>query len=131
MSGLHHIYKGPKGQCELIDIYVVEFASNSIREEVIKKFQKRSEINNAKLANLQADRAKTQIQLKRNTALRDALSKIKGDPRNKNKKCEILWKKTDPKDKDREVVVDDFPVFRQTALDMQGRFLSSFENLTL
>ena len=39
--------------------------------------------------------------------------------------------KTDPKDKDREVVVDDFPVFRQTALDMQGRFLSPFENLTL
>ena len=88
MSSLDHIYKGPKGQRELTDICVVEFASNSIREEVIKKFQKRSEINNAKLANLQADRAKTQIQLKRNTALRDALSKIKGDPRNKNKKCD-------------------------------------------
>ena len=96
------------------------------------KFGQRDKSKDTLHGTLHADRAKTQSQLKRNTALRDAMAKLKADPRGaKNKKVEILWKKTDPKDKNREVVIDGICAFRQGVDDISGSFLSPFTDLTI
>ena len=130
-TSIDHIFKGPHGKRELTDICIVEFASNDKRESALKQFEKKSKSDDQNLKGLNIDRVKSQIQLKRNTALRDVLMKIKNDSRNKNKSCEIIWKKSDPKNKDREIHVDNVPVFRQSSIDVQGIFLPPFENLTL
>ena len=76
------------------------------------------------------DRAKTEMQLKRNSALRDAEKKLKALPANKGKKISIVWQKTDTKDRSREVTVNDVSAFIQTPEDMSGIFLSPFSDLS-
>ena len=102
---MDHIYKGPKGNRTLTDICIVETSSYEDRENAIKKFDSRPNPNSKVVGDLKIDRAKTQMQLKRNSSLRDALAKLKADPRNKKENIEIIWKKSDPKDKSREIMV--------------------------
>ena len=85
-----HIFKGPKGQRELTDMSILEFSSREDRETVLHDFEKKCKYDKAVVGDLKADRAKTQLQLKRNANLRDACAKLKKDPRNKDKKVENL-----------------------------------------
>ena len=78
-----------------------------------------------------ADRAKSQTQLKRNSALRDACSKLKNDSQNKGKSVEIVWKKDDNKDKSREILVGDQVTFRQNIDDVSGSFLPPLNYLMI
>ena len=130
-SRLDHIYKGPKGDRSLSDMCVMEFVSNAEREQVLKKFDKRDKSQDQVVGKLEVDRAKSQLQLKRNAALRDVEKTLKNDPRTKGKSIAIVWKKTDPKDKNREVTVDGKSVFKQTNEDMTGNFLHAFSDLKI
>ena len=128
---MDHIYKGPKGNRTLTDICIVETSSYEDRENAIKKFDSRSNSNSKTIGDLKIDRAKTQMQLKRNSSLRDALAKFKADSRNKKENIEIIWKKSDPKDKSREIMVEKDDGFQQDINDLVGSFVAPFDNLNL
>ena len=69
------------------------------------------------------DRAKTQIQLNRNGALRKAVDVLKKEVGG-DTKVEIVWRKIGSRD--REVTVNGDQAFRQTIDDSQGVFLAGF-----
>ena len=113
-NNLEHVYKGPPGSRTLTDMCIVELASNNIRENALKELGKRA------LQELKVDRAKTAMQRQRNAALRKAEEMLKKNSTFKNKNIEIVWKKADPKDKAREVLVGGETAFRQTIDDVSG-----------
>ena len=125
-----HIFKGPKDKREITDVAVIEFPSRNVREEVLKEFNKKSR-GDSTIGILNADRAETQLQLKRNYALREALKNLKADSRSKNKDIQIVWKKTDSKEKIREVIMNGTPVFSQAINVMVGNFLPPFRDLVI
>ena len=108
----------------------MEFASRAIREQVLGKFQGKS-IKDSEQGELQFSRAKTQTQLSRNAALRDAAEILKKDSRVGKLPVEIIWQKTDKKDRSREVQVNSMVVFSQSKDDLSGQFLGKFADLQL
>ena len=77
------------------------------------------------------DRAKIDMQRQQNIALRKASDALKSLPACTGKKIEIIWKKSDAKDKDREIHLDGIAVFRQKLDDAKGIFLPPFAHLTV
>ena len=55
---------------------ILEFPSREDRESALHDFEKKYKFDK-KVGELKADRAKTQLQLKRNANLRDAYAKLK------------------------------------------------------
>ena len=130
MVSIDHLYKGPAGNRSLSSSCLVEFASRAIREQVLGKFQG-SSIKDSKQGELQFSRAKTQTQLSRNAALRDAAEILKKDSRVGKLPVEIIWQKTDKKDRSREVQVNSTVVFSQSKDDLSGQFLGKFADLQI
>ena len=130
-SRIEHIYKGPKGSRSLADMCIMEFTSHDDREHVLKEFDKRDKSQDLIIGKLEVDRAKPQMQLKRNAALRDAEKVLKKDSKNQNQKIEIVWRKADAKDKVREVTVNGKAAFTQSPDDMIGNFLVPFTDLKI
>ena len=125
-----HIYKGPQNERVLNDMCVVTFQSNSLREIVFKKVQNKPFYDLSR-NELKIDRAKTALQLSRNSVLRRAADVLKKDARCKNQDVQIEWLLKDSKDKAREIHVDGVPAFRQLIDDSSGSFLGSFSDLTV
>ena len=72
------IYKGSAGQRVLTDMCIVAVNSNHVREDFLKKFEKKTDQQKkADYKDLNIDRAKTSIQLSRNNSLRKALELLK------------------------------------------------------
>ena len=125
-----HVYKGPQNERVLNDMCIVPFQSNSLREIVFKKVQNKPFYDLSR-NELKIDRAKTALQLSRNSVLRRAADVLKKDARCKNKEIKIEWRLKDSKDKAREVQVDGVTVFRQLVDEPSGCFLGSFSDLTV
>ena len=109
---------------------IVTFQSNSLREIVFKKVQNKPFYDLSR-NELKIDRAKTALQLSRNSVLRRAADVLKKDARCKNQDVQIEWLLKDSKDKAREIHVDGMPAFRQLIDDSSGNFLGSFSDLTV
>ena len=128
-QSVDHVYKGKSGQRSLSDMCIVEFSSNEDRERALQLANKKSWKDSA-AGDLKIDRAKTKFQIHRNNFLRKAEETLRKQNENKNKRIEIIWKKDETGNKDREVLVDGIPAFRQKISDFQGDFLSPFSNLS-
>ena len=89
------------------------------------------ESSGSSVGKLEITRAKTQIQLSRNAALRQAEEILNKDSRIKNKKEEVIWQKEDKKNRTREVHVDSRIIFIQSKDDLTGNFLDEFANLRI
>ena len=72
-------------------MWIVEFPSNEDREYALRELNKKS-CKDTSGADLKIDRAKTKLQLQRNTFLREAVDILKKDKQNAGKKIEIIWK---------------------------------------
>ena len=124
-SNVEHIYKGPPGQRELTDMCIVEFGSNSVREQALKELNKHK-IHDASDQELLVDRAKTANQLQRNNYLRKVSDALKKEPTCKDKSVIIVWQQDDRKDKNRTITVGGETAFCQTTDDVKGTFVSPF-----
>ena len=125
-----HLYKGPYESRVMTDMCVVEFASNQIREQILKHLSGKP-FQDQKNGKLTIDRAKTAGQLVRNSYLRKVSDVLKKEPTCKDKPIEIVWQQDDRKDKSRTVTVNGQIAFRQNLDDVQGTFLAPFSNLTV
>ena len=105
-------------------ICVAEFPTRETRENILKTLAGKTLVGDLKF-----DRAKTAMQLKRNSALRQACDLLKKDVRCSGKSVEIIWQMEDKKDRSREITVDHYPVFRQNFSDLSGQFLGEFTGL--
>ena len=104
---------------------IIECNSHSDREQILKDLNKKSRKDKTS-ADLNIDRAKTKLQLQRNSSLRKAADILKKDKELTGKKIEIIWKKSDAGNKDREVKVNDQVAFCQKISDLKGSFVSPF-----
>ena len=108
---------------------IVEMSSRQVREEVLKKLAAdNSKLDLGDAGQLNVQRAKTSVQLKRNNCLTKAADALKKDDRTAGQSVGICWKVEGSKD--RQVKVGDQVAFQQTPSDMTGRFLSPFDALT-
>ena len=122
---IDHVYKGLPGQRSLTDMCIIECNSHSDREQILKDLNKKSRKDKTS-ADLNIDRAKTKLQLQRNSSLRKAADILKKDKELTGKKIEIIWKKSESGNKDREVKVNDQVTFCQKISDLKGSFVSPF-----
>ena len=120
-----HVHKGPPGKRELTDMCLVQFGSNATRETVLGKLQAQK-VHDKDTNELKFDRAKTLLQISRNTALRQAADNFKKDPKWSKATVEIIWQKDDKKDKTREVRIDGEIAFNQKFEDSSGTYVPPF-----
>ena len=78
---------------------------------------------------MEAQRAKTASQLKRNGVLARVCDLVKKDSRANGKEVKIVWQKTGTRD--RAVEMAGKEVFLQTSSELVGKFLSPFQDLAL
>ena len=122
------LFKGLPGNRSLSSVCMVEFPSRTIREDVLTKLQG-ADFKKSSNKDLMCARAKTTFQLGRNKALHNACDLLKKDPRNRGKVVEIIWQKSDKKDRSREVQVNSEVAFLQDYEDMKGSFMNPFVDL--
>ena len=109
---------------------LVELSSRAEREAVLKSFAESGSILKDVSNNiLSVARAKSSLQLKRNSALRRALTMIEKDAKASQKEVKIEW--LIPESKKRSVTVAGQEVFVQEYQDTEGEFLTPFQHLRL
>ena len=102
---IEHLWKGPPGNRSISAISLIELSSRGSRETAFKKLTEDTSIlKNAGLGDeVSCARAKTSLQLKRNSALQKACETLKKDSRCDNKSVEIAWKIDGSKDRGMKV----------------------------
>ena len=128
-ASAEHIFKGPSGQRTATDMCIIEFSSNSVREQILKELLKKT-VKDDTNAVIVFDRAKTTMQLQRNAALRRAMDTLKKHRQYSDRDIKIFWKKENSNDKRREVHVDGIPAFLQNIDDLSGTFVAPFNFLS-
>ena len=90
IQNIEHIWKGPPGQRAVSDMTIIEMSSRQLREEALKKLtEDPSKMDIGNSGKLTVARAKTSMQLKRNSCLLKAADLLKKDSRNIGKNVEI------------------------------------------
>ena len=122
------LYTGPKGERKLSDITIVEFTSRAIREEVLAASSAVQQyLVDTQGGKLNFTRAKSSIQLQRNSALKQALSKIQKHPSCQGKAPVINWQIEGTRD--RTVTIDGVICFDQKIDDIIGTYKAPFTDL--
>ena len=132
VQSIEHISGWIDGVRKMTPVSIVEFASRSVREDVLKLATEKPSFRDNTGAVLTAQRAKSAVQRKRNAALGQAFDLLKKHEAAKGKTVELAWKieGLEPKDKGlRGVKVCDTIVFRQELGDMSGIFSAPFQTL--
>ena len=132
VQSIEHISGWVDGVRKMTPVSVVEFASRTVREEVLKLAGQKLAYRDNTGAVLAVERAKTALQRKRNTALGKAFDLLKKHGAAKGQKVEISWKIEGLAANEkglRGVKVNDTLVFRQQVGDVGGVFSSPFEDL--
>ena len=132
VQSIEHISGWIDGVRKMTPVSIVEFASRSVREEVLKLANEKLSFRDNTGAVLTAQRAKSAVQRKRNAALGQAFDLLKKHETAKGKTVELAWKieDLDAKDKGlRGVRVNGSFVFRQELGDISGVFSAPFETL--
>ena len=125
-----HVYTGGPGNRHMAPLSIVEFPSQSIREQVLKKINDGNpSMKDSQGNTIDIKRAKTSWQLKRNAALKSACDLLKKDSRCKDKSVEISWKIDSSKN--RSVKVDGEIIFQQCPSDCSGNFQNPFQDLSI
>ena len=128
---IEHKFKGVSGNRSVGPLSIVEFACRDEREAVLKKCEAaNSTMKDAKNASIGIKRAKTSLQLARNSALHKACDVLKKNALAKEKECKIDFK-MDNSQKSRSVTVGGQVAFLQLPGDMSGSFLAPFQDVTL
>ena len=130
IRAFEHVSTGPPDKRVPSSVMIVELASRSVRELALKSQEEADSILNAgDLGTLKVGRAKTSVQMQRNSFLRKALEIIKKDVRFKGKSPEIHWKIDGSRD--RTIMSGGQVVFTQTPIEMEGSFSAPFADLSL
>ena len=109
---------------------IVELSSRVLRESCLKKLtEDNSKIVSADVGSITIGRAKTSLQMNRNSALYRVEKLLKQDPVNKEKSIKIIWQIEDSKN--RGVSVDGNLAFVQCSSDLSGKFLAPFQDRIL
>ena len=127
-SRVEHVYIGTGAERKISNMTIVEFATNALREQVLKKTSE-THIEDAQGHVITVARAKTAAQLHRNGAMRRALKMIKSHAAARGREPQINWKVENSKD--RTIEVDNTIVFSQSPNDIGGIFRGPFSNLVL
>lgn len=114
--------KGPYGARTSLPISVVEFASNTERETVLKLLGDQPQLQSDG-ATIRVSRSKSEFQRARNWAVKEAARQLGVD------ESAISWgrKAAD----DRTIMKDGKVAFRQTKADLRGSFEEGFSHLSL
>jgi len=131
IRSIEHVYTGPADNRTLSSVSIVEFASRTVRELALKKFEANPTLKDGQ-ATVKVDRAKTSLQMKRNAALRRALDLIKKESVVRESSAvapEIEWKTEG--NKNRSVKFAGRSVFLQKPGDQTGHFIAPFLHLNL
>ena len=105
---------------------IVELSSRQAREEALKALTNDSSKLENGSGTVQVGRAKTSMQLKRNSCLIKAADALKKCDQNKDKSIQICWKVEGSKEC--QVQVDGHVAFQQSSADLVGRFTAPFED---
>ena len=127
---IEHVWKGAPGNRSVGPLSIVEFASRTERESVLKKFeQAKPAIKDISGAVVSVARAKTSQQLKRNGVLKKCEGLLKNHASAKNKVVKIEWQLEGSKS--RSVIVGDETAFLQCADEISGNFVAPFLDCSL
>ena len=69
ICNVEHVFKGPFGKRTPTDMCIVELSSNSMREDALKKIVQKGPLKDQGNHELKVDRAKTTLQIQRDSAL--------------------------------------------------------------
>ena len=125
---IEHIFKGKVGERSISPRTLVEFKTRHDREGFLTKMQS-AQVKDAKGASISCVRAKTQIQLARNSSLHQAKRLISEHASGKGQNVKIEWRLEGSRT--RTVVVGDVIAFSQEMGDMTGTFAGVFLDLHL
>ena len=124
---ISHIWIGPPDRRIMGSLSIVELPSREKREAVLKKFEGESTLKDSHGEKISVARAKTNWQLKRNNALKQACDVLKKDSRSQNKCVEFCWKMDGTKQ--RAVKVDNVVCLLQQPEDLIGNFVSPMQDV--
>ena len=132
VQSIEHISGWVDGVRKMTPVSVVEFASRSVREEILKLAAQKPAYRDNTGSALVVERAKTALQRKRNTMLGKAFDLLKKHDAAKGQTVQISWKieGLDANEKGlRGVKLNDTLVFRQQLGDVGGVFSGPFADL--
>ena len=120
---IEHLFVGKGTERKLGNRSIVEFSGRSAREHVLKTYQEGTTKMKCGSSEIGMARAKTQLQLQRNTALRKAHDMIKESA----PEAKINWKIE--ASHDRTISINNAVVFTQLFNDSHGTFSGAFAHL--
>ena len=130
ITSIENVASGPANERKMTSVSIIEFASRTVRDAVLKDMKDKPQLQkDSDGSTLKFDRAKSAMQLKRNSCLKRALEMIKKDPKSRGLNAEILWKMEGCKD--RGVKIGDQIAFQQALDDVAGHFTTDYGHLKL
>jgi len=127
---IEHIWTGPRDKRVMSTNTIVELSSRDLRESCLKQLNEdNSKMVSAEVGPITVGRAKTSLQMNRNSGLYRVEKLLKEDPKNKGKSVAIIWQIESSKN--RGVSIDGALAFVQCSSDISGKFLAPFEDWNL
>ena len=118
-----HFFKGKRGDRSLSTVSFVEFSTEDARDNFIRNMGNANVRINGR--DVKVKKALSKLNAMRNAALRRATDKIKAHPMSRDKTVKIEWAK------ERGVTVDGIFAFTQNQTELQGSFVTPFNDLKL
>ena len=115
-----NVYSGPRGERKLSRVALADFGT----EDKARSFTKATKEVKAGALTLTVAPPRTELNTKRNVALRKAEELVKASPHAQNKTVKLKWEA-------RSVTVNEDTVFTQNRTETGGTFKGAFANLSL